>query len=141
MTLSLSNATAIVACDAIVDRADLGTPPATVKIYAGSVPADADASLGAAVLLATLVMSNPAFGSAVDISPGARATANAIADDTTADATGTATFFRVLQGGGTVLWQGSVTATGGGGDMTINAVAIQANALVKITSMVVTHPE
>ena len=141
MTLKISNATAIVLCDAAVDRCDAGTPPATVKIYAGTPPADADAALSGNTLLGTLTMSNPAFGAASDLNPGARATANAITDDTTADATGTATFFRVLQGGGTVLWQGSVTATGGGGDMEINAVAIVAGALIKITAMSFTHPE
>lgn len=142
MTLSISNAGAIAACDTIVDRCDLGTPPAKLRIYSGSVPTDADTALGAQVLLAELTMSNPAFGSAADANPGGRATASAITDDTAADATGTASFFRIVRGGTSVVEiQGTVTATGGGGDLTINTVSIVINALVKVTSLTITMPE
>lgn len=141
--LFITNNSAKAACDAIVDRVDLGSGTASgrLKIYSGTAPADADTALSGNTLLADLAMSNPAFGSAADLAPGARATASAISDDTAADATGTATFFRVVDRDGAAVFQGDVTATGGGGTLTINAVAIVANALVKVTSLTFTVPE
>jgi hypothetical protein len=142
VSISISNAAAIAACDAIVDRVDLNSPPGLLRIYSGTPPADADSALSGNTLLSEPVMSNPAFGNAADANPGGRAVANAIADDTDANATGTAAFFRIYNGNGTTcVLQGSVTATGGGGDLTINTVAIQIHALVKVTSLAFTQPE
>ena len=140
---SLTNAAAIAACDAVVDRVDLGTTDATgdIKIYSGTIPTDADTALGAQVLLAELDMSIPAFGAAVDAAPGGRATANAISDDTSADAGGTASFFRMNNRDNATVLQGDVTATSGGGDLELNTVSIVASAKVSITSMTVTMPE
>lgn len=142
MTTFISNLAAKAACDAVVDRFDLGSGPALVRIYSGTVPTDADTALGAQVLLAELVCSDPAFGNAADIAPGARATASAITDDSSANATGTASFFRVYQSDGTTCeHQGSVTATGGGGQMQLNTTSIVSGALVQVTAFTVDMPE
>lgn len=144
MTYFITNARAIVLCDDHVDDLDVGAtnPEARLRVYSGSVPADADASLGAAVLLAELLLQTPpAFGSATDLAPGARATANLPIEDTSADATGTASFFRLVTRGVVTHSQGSVTATGGGGDLEMNSIAIQNNAKVEVTSLTVTMPE
>jgi hypothetical protein len=135
----LTNAVALVGLDAIVDSFDSGTA-AVINIYSGSVPTDADTALGAQVLLAQLTMSGTAFGAAADLAPGARATASAITSDTSADATGTATFFRVLdQSGGTVKAQGTVgTATS---DMILNTTSITSGSTVSISSFTITLPE
>lgn len=140
-TLFISNLSARAACDAIVDRIDLGAAAGKLRIYSGTAPADADAALSGNTLLAELVLSDPAFGAAADLNPGARATANAIADDTAADATGTASFFRIVDSDGTVIMQGDVTATGGGGTLQLATVSIVANAVVKVTSLTFTVPE
>lgn len=143
MTISIKNTRAITNCDAIVDDCDLGTTnaSATLRIYSGSVPADVDTALSGQTILAELVMSNPAFGSAVDINPGARATANAISDDTVANNTGTATFFRIFDRNDVARLQGTASSTGGGGDLQINNAAIQVNTVVKITALTITQPE
>lgn len=137
----ISNAAAIAACDTIVDRLDLGSTNASahILIYSGTPPADADAALSGNTLLAELVMSNPAFGSAVDISPGARATAATITEDSTADNTGTATFFRVRDRNNVVVMQGTVGTSGA--ELNLNSVAISAGAAVQVTSMTFTMPE
>jgi hypothetical protein len=120
--------------DTFDDQANLGTA-AVINIYDGTVPAEADTALGAQVLLAQLVMSATAFGAA---SNGVL-TAAAIADDASADATGTATFFRILtQSGGTVVAQGTVGTAAA--DLILNTVAIQAGAVVSITSATVMMP-
>ena len=141
-TISLSNTEAITCCNAIVDSADVGVTQANpvLRIYSGSVPGLVDDALGAQVILAELNMTNPAFGAAVDIAPGARATANAISDDTSANATGTASFFRIFdrQATAKAVIQGSVSATGGGGVLELNSTAIQSGAIVRVTSLTIT---
>ena len=106
-----------------------------LRIYGGSVPANADAALGGATLLAELTMNATSFPSA----SGGVLTANAITSDASADATGTATFFRILQSDGTtVIAQGTVTATGGGGDLQLATVSIVAAATVSVSLLTIT---
>jgi len=54
-------------------------------------------------------------------------------------AAGTAAHFRVKSSGGTTHWQGSVTATGGGGDLTIDNTSIANGQTVQITGWTVTE--
>lgn len=141
MTAFISNDAAKAACDAIVDRLDLGSTNAQsrIRIYSGSVPTDADTALGAQVLLAELNASNPAFGAAADAAPGATATASAISDDTSADATGTASFFRWVDRDVTAVLQGACATSGS--QLNFNTTSISAGAIVSITSFTVTVPE
>jgi len=137
----ISNVAALAACDAIVDLFDTGSGNASAhfRIYSGTVPTDADTALGAQVLLAEPVCSNPAFGAAADIAPGARATASAITDDSLADNAGTASFFRIVNRSGTAHAQGACATSGA--ELNFNTVSIAANAVVSITSFTVTVPE
>jgi len=57
--------------------------------------------------------------------------------DASADATGTAGHFRI-KAGATCHIQGSVTATGGGGDMTLDNTSITAAQQVTITGFTLT---
>jgi hypothetical protein len=135
MAISLAVARKNAACDGIVARANSGF----LRIYAGSVPANADASLGAASLLGTCGFGATAFGAAS--SGTATANANAISNDTAADATGTATFFRVVESDGTTIaWQGTVSASGGGGDLILTPAAVVAGVQIAITSLTFTVP-
>jgi hypothetical protein len=64
-------------------------------------------------------------------------------EDTSADATGTAAHFRVYNSqvtkdGTTCFLQGTVTATGGGGDMTLDNVSIASGQTVTITTFTLT---
>lgn len=135
----VTNAIAIVALDAIVDALDAGTA-AVIELYAGTVPADADASGAGLTLLASLTMSATAFGAAADDTPGAIATAAAITSDTSADATGTATCFRVkTQTGGTVCMQGTVGTASA--DWLLNTVSITSGSTVACTAFTALLPE
>lgn len=142
MTLSIDNASAIAACDAIVDNCDNGTTnaQATLVIYSGTPPANVDTPLSGNTVLAQLSMSNPAFGGAVDAAPGATATAGAITDDTSADATGTATFFRILDRDNVPRIQGTAGDVGTE-ELVLNSASIQAGAAVVVSSLTVTMPE
>lgn len=138
MTLSIPNAQAIIACDAFVDACDLGStnPQATLIIYSGTPPSLVDTGLSGNTVLAQLPMSNPAFGAASDQNPNARATANAITDDTTADNAGTATFYRILDRNNVPRIQGAI-----GVELVLNASVIAAGAIVSVTSLTTTMPE
>ena len=70
----------------------------TIKIYNGTIPTTPQTAVGAQTLLAQLSLAATAFGAA---STGV-ATAGTITGDTSADATGTASWARIA-GGGTVF--------------------------------------
>ena len=135
----ITNAVAKAMLDAFTTANDAGTA-AVINIYSGTVPSDADTALGAQVLLAQLTMSGTSFPAATDLAPGARITANSITADSSADATGTAAFFRVpTQSGGTVIAQG--TAGTSSADLVLNTTSITAGSTVSITSFTITLPE
>jgi len=129
---SITTAAQNAAADAVVDLVDVGGA-GSLRIYSGTAPATANAALSGNTLLAQLTMSATAFGSA---SSGV-ATAAAITQDSSADATGTATFFRILSGGGTVVIQGEVGTSGA--DLNLNSVAISSGAAVSVSSLTYTQ--
>lgn len=135
----ITNAVAQAMLNTFDDQTNAGTA-AVINIYDGSIPADADASIGASTLLAQLTMNATAFGAAADGTGSATITAAAITDDSSANATGTATYFRVLtQDAGTTICQGTVgTATS---DLILNTTSITSGSTVSITSFVITLPE
>lgn len=121
----LSNAGANAAADAVVDLADNGY----IRIYDGTQPTDADTAIGAQVLLAELRWNATAFGAAV----AGIATANAITADSSANATGTATWFRALKSDGTtVLFDGSVGTSSA--DLIMTTTSIVSGAEVSVTA-------
>jgi hypothetical protein len=138
MSTRISTAAAKAACDAVVDLIDGGAGAGYVEIRTGSQPASV-ATGATGTLLGTLTYSDPAFGNATTASPSV-ATANAITSDTTADATGTAGWFRVYDSTGTAILDGSITATGGGGDMTLDNTSIVAGGTIALSSHTVSHP-
>lgn len=104
-----------------------------IRIYDGSQPATADTAVGAQVLLAELRFGADAFPAAVD----GVITANAITDDSAANATGTATWARILASNGTsTYFDGSVgTATS---NVILNTTSIVTGAVVSCSSLVFT---
>lgn len=130
-TLSFAVARRNEALDAVRDNFNSGK----LRIYAGTVPADADAALGGATLLAELTYNATAFGA----SSAGVITANAITEDSSADATGTATFFRSVESDGTTtINQGTVGTSGEA--LNLNTTSIVTGAAVQVTSMTITFP-
>lgn len=109
---------------------------AVLKIYdlAAGAPADCAAAITGTVL-ATFTL--PADWMAAAAS-GSKAKSGTW-QDTSADAAGVADFFRIFASDGTTChMQGTVTATGGGGDMTLDNTNIAAGQQVTITSFTLT---
>lgn len=103
---------------------------ANVVVYQGSVPANADAALGGATVLATLPCSST-------FAPGASSgtlTANSITQEN-ATGTGTATFYRILTSGSAVIAQGAVGTSGS--DMNLNTTSIVTGGPVVVTSFTI----
>lgn len=108
---------------------------ALLRIYSGTRPADADTA-PSGTLLAELTCGTP-------FAPGASSgvlTANAITQDSSANNSGTATWFRLLDSAGTTtVTDGDVTATGGGGDLQLVTTTVVAGQPVQVTSFVITE--
>lgn len=105
-----------------------------LRLYDGTQPATADTAIAAQVLLAELTFGNPAYAAAV----AGVAAVNAITKDSSANATGTATWFRAVTSGGAAVFDGSVGTSGC--DLNMDSVAIQINAEVSVSTLPYTHP-
>lgn len=138
MATRISTAAAQAACNGVVDLLDGGAGAGYIEIRTGSQPATV-ATAASGTLLGTVTLSDPAFGNATAASPSV-ATASAITNDSSADASGTAGWFRAYDSAGTGVIDGNITATGGGGDMTLDTVSIVAGGVISITSWTVSHP-
>jgi hypothetical protein len=120
-----SNVAASAKADAIARLLDNGF----LRIYSGTQPADADTALSGNTLLAELRFNATSAPAAVN----GVLTFNALTSDSSADATGTATFFRAFKSDGTtVVWDGSVGTSGA--NLNINSVALSAGAQVSVSS-------
>jgi len=134
----ISNAAAKAACDAITALLGSG---GKLRIYDGTQATDPDTAVGSQVLLAELTLGSPAFPASVDIAPGARATANTITADASADNSGTATWFRAVTSGGTAVIDGNAGLSGATPDLVLNTTTIVAGGNVSVTSWQFTMPE
>ncbi|NGQ93376.1 hypothetical protein G5V65_21040 [Rhodobacter sp. HX-7-19] len=129
MAFQFSVAARNAAIDAI--ETTIGTAP-TLEIRSGSVPANA-AAADSGTLLASMTLPSDWLAAA---SSGSK-TLLGTWQDASADATGTAGHFRIKVSG-TCHIQGTVTATGGGGDMTLDNTSIASGQQVTITSFTLT---
>lgn len=120
MTTTLETLAQNAACNAIVDLLDGGT-------IVLRTAANAE--------VATMTMGTPAFGAAVN----GVATINAVTSDASATG-GDATKAVFVTSGGADLFSVSVTATGGGGDITYPSASFSAGEEVGLTSFTFTQP-
>jgi hypothetical protein len=109
----------------------IGTTP-VLEIRSGAVPANC-AAADSGTLLASMTL--PSDWSAA-ASGGSKALLGTW-QDLSADATGTAGHFRIKQGG-TCHIQGSITMTGGGGDMTLDNTSIATGQGITATGFTLT---
>jgi hypothetical protein len=103
-----------------------------LRIYAGTRPATANTAITDQTLLAELTCSS-AFAAAA---ASGVLTANAITEDSSANATGTASFARLTTSGGTAVADLSVATSGA--EVTINTTSIVSGRAVQCSSLVIT---
>lgn len=120
--------------DALVARMNLGAGAATLKLYSGTMPANADAALSGNTLLATLTFTDPA----APASASGVVTFSTITEDSSADASATATFARIQDSDGNTVFDCDVNTTGS--VIVLNTTSIVAGGPVRITSFTLTLP-
>ncbi len=104
---------------------------ATINIYSGTRPATPATALSGNTLLATATFNATAFGTNGGSAPNVTVTANAITQDSAADAAGIPTFARIVHSDGTTLLaELSVGKTGGAEELLINTVDGSGNAYI-----------
>lgn len=124
MAVTITIAARNAACDAIVDLIDVGSADANGDLV---IMTSSD------VEVATLALTNPAFGAAAT----GVATAAAISDDTNATG-GTAAKFKFQDRDNTEVLQGAVATSGS--DLNLTSVSIGAGDTVSVSSFTVTMP-
>ena len=106
---------------------------AVLKIRSGAAPANV-ATADSGTVLATLSLPSDWMAAA---SSGSKALSGTW-QDASADATGTAAHFRIYASDGTTAhMQGTVTATGGGGDLTLDNTSIASGQAITITAFTI----
>lgn len=109
---------------------------AVLKIRTGAPPASV-ATADSGTVLATLTLPSDWLAAA---SNGAKAKSGTW-EDNSADAAGTAAHYRIYASDGTTAHiQGTVTATGGGGDMTLDNTVFAAGQSFTITAYTLSMP-
>ncbi len=115
--------------DALTNEANSGK----LRYYSGTRPTNADTALSGNTLLAELTLNATSAGAA----SGGVWTANAITSDSSADATGTATFARLFQSDGTTVIADFSLGTSGT-EVIVSTTSIVAAAVVSASSMTIT---
>lgn len=128
MALAFSTAARNAMLDAIT--AQIGTS-GKVRIYSGTRPATGGT---ATTQLAEL----PLSATAAPAASGGVLTLNAITTDSSADATGTASWFRVLTSANVAVIDGDVGTSGS--DLNLNTTSIVTGGPVAISSFTITAP-
>lgn len=127
---------------AVLALIDGGSGAGVLRIYNGTIPAGPGTAVTSQTLLAEFDLSDPAFAApsggaaAIDVTPALAAVGLAA---------GTATWARFCDsteaaGTGLGVLDGDVTATGGGGEITLNTTTISVGLDVEITGGSITFP-
>jgi hypothetical protein len=128
--MRLSTTVRNAAANATVDL-DAGSGAGTLQLRDGTAPAGpAEAATG--TLIAAFTLNDPSFGDSV---AGVATAVVSPAVTTTAAASGTPTWYRVLDSNGVAQWDGDVDP-----DMTISPASITIGATVTLTSWTITMP-
>lgn len=132
MALQLSVAARNARLDAIETAVGVS---AILRIRTGAQPASC-ATADSGTVLATFNLASDWASAAAS---GAKSLNGLPVTDSSADGTGTAGHFRLYASDGTTCHlQGSVTATGGGGDLTLDNTSIASSQQVSITGFTLT---
>lgn len=127
--LKISTAAVNAQADALSDLLDNGY----LRIYDGTQPANANTAISTQVLLAELRFN----ATAAPAASGGVLTMNSITQDSSANNTGTATWFRALKSdGSTAVFDGSVGTASC--DLNLGSTSITSGASVAVTSMTYT---
>lgn len=109
-------------------KVDAGAGAGKIRVYSGSQPATADTAVSGTLLL-EFPLSDPGFtrsGAVLTLDDTPTITDDGIAD-------GTAGYARVLDSDNNPVFDGSVTASGGGGDFIISDITVETGQTYNLT--------
>lgn len=136
MTIRIPNNVRSAGANAMVDLLDAGAGAGQIVVRTGAQPATAnDAATG--TILATFTLNDPAFGVAangvktLDVDPVITATGVAA---------GTAGWARAVDSAGATVFDGSVSASGGGGDFIMSTTTVSVGLEITLTAGSMTQP-
>lgn len=121
--------------DEITALLDAGTTGALINIYTtGTSQPATGGAITDQTLLGTLTMSTTSFPAAAS----GTMTANAITQDSAADASGEATWARITDSDSTFVMDVNVSESGGGGEIILNDTTIVQNGTISLNSFTIT---
>lgn len=132
MTLKFADSLANERAKAITAARDTGSAGGFIRIYDGVRPAKGGTPTN---LLGQLQFSNVSSPDPV----AGILTANPITGDTSADASGTATWFREVDSDGLFIMDGDCGLAGSGSELVLNDVNVVAGLPINISSYVITE--
>lgn len=131
--MALTKSTAIANAQLDVYETVIGASP-ILRIRSGSMPATV-ATASSGTVLASCTLPSDWMAAASSRSKAKSGTW----EDTSADATGIAAHFEIVASDGTTVgMRGTVTATGGGGDMTVDSTSFTAAQAFTVSSFTIT---
>lgn len=136
MGFRLSTALRNAMANAVTTLADGGPGAGKILIYTGGQPATPNTA-ATGTLLATFTLADPSFSAAssgmitLDATPPL---------DTTGVAAGTAGWFRMTDSADASVADGTVSATGGGGQIELNTTTVSIGLALSITAGTITAP-
>ena len=137
MSIKLIATLANTMLDLITTQIDTGAGTAKISVYddTAAQPANPDTAVpGTSVLLAEFLCTDPAAAAA----SASTLTLSAIADDVSANNSGTALWARITSPDTNAVLDVDVSATGGGGTLQFNTATFVAGKTVSIDSFVIT---
>ena len=135
MTLNLNSSTKNAAVAAAVGYID-GAGQGKIMLFSGVQPSSGDVPADFSTLLCQILLPTTSFQTPVS----GVATANGTPLNGAISASGTAAWFRVFRGNGSPVCDGSITVTGGGGDMTMDTISLIQGGVVSIQSFTIGSP-
>lgn len=129
MILRVSDAIAHTMLDAIRNGIDAGAGAGVIKVYTASQPAGPGTAISSQTLLGTLTFTDPSAAGA----SSRTSSYSAITEDSSADASGTIAWCRVLDSNGVAVFDGDASVTGGGGFFQFNTLSVTAGGPIRMT--------
>ncbi len=123
-----------------------GAGDAVIAIYTGAAPADCETA-PSGTLLGVCKMDATPFGAASNENPNARITAASISDDSSADTTGVAGYFRAtitadgVTPNAAAVIQGSAGEAADSTDLTLDDKNIVVGGTISVTAYTIDQPE
>lgn len=140
MALKLAFNAAKASADAVVSLIDADDMNGgQLIIYDGTEPATPETVLDIQMALAIFALPKPAFVPSIKNGSDAFAEANPV-DSVLAIESGTASWFRLVDGDGVAVLQGSVTDTTGTGDVKVSSTSILTGVEVSVLALTYTQP-